>query len=374
VTSVELFFDLVFVFAITQLSHALLHHLTVRGAAETLLLLLGVWWVWVYTAWCTNWLDPNRLPVRLLLFILMLAGVVLSTAIPEAFGVRGPAFAAAYVFMQLGRSFFMLWALRHHSRTNFRNFQRIVVWLIASSVFWIIGAFFEEPGARFGFWLVALVIEYVSPAVGFHVPGMGSSSTTDWNVAGGHLAERCGLFVIIALGESILVSGSTFTDLAWDATSVSAFVTTFLGTVAMWWIYFNIGAEYAGRKIAESADPGRIGRVAYTYMPIVIIAGIIVTAVGDEMVLTHPLRAEAELTELAAIVGGPALYVFGNGIFKGFVFRRFPLSHIVGLAAFAALCLAGSDAPPMILGALSTAILILVAAWEFGSLRSLRRA
>lgn len=374
VESVELFFDLVFVFAITQLSHYLLHHLSLAGLAQAALLLFGVWWVWVYTTWCTNWLDPSRLPVRVLIFVLMLAGLVLSTSIPEAFESRSLAFACAYVFMQLVRTGFMLWSLRHHSPNNFRNFQRIIIWLVVSAVFWIAGGLVEDPSTCFVLWAIALAIEYVSPALGFRVPGMGASSTADWDVAGGHLAERCGLFVIIALGESILVSGATFTEQPWTAVAVSAFVVTFLGTVAMWWIYFNIGAEYAGRQISESADPGRIARVAYTYMPIVIIAGIIVTAVGDEMILTHPLGGEAELAQLAAIVGGPALYVFGNGLFKAFIFRRWPFSHLVGLAAFAVLLAAGAGMPPLALGAASTAILILVAAWEFTSLKSLRHA
>src|SRR5262245_16468349 len=99
VTYVELFFDLVFVFAITQLSHLLLEHLTLGGLVQTTLLLMAVWWVWIYTSWVTNWLDPEKIPVRLLLFALMLAGLVLSTSIPEAFESKGLAFAGAYVVM-----------------------------------------------------------------------------------------------------------------------------------------------------------------------------------------------------------------------------------------------------------------------------------
>src|SRR5919109_3588280 len=125
VTFVELFFDLVFVFAVTQLSHLLLEHLSILGAVQTALLMMAVWWVWIFTSWVTNWLDPQRTPVRLMLFALMLAGLVLSMSIPEAFESRGIAFAAAYAFMQVGRSLFMLWALARHSQANFRNFQRI---------------------------------------------------------------------------------------------------------------------------------------------------------------------------------------------------------------------------------------------------------
>ena len=103
VTFVELFFDLVFVFAVTQLSHSLLEHFTAIGAVQTALMLMAVWWVWIYTSWATNWLDPEKTAVRLMLFALMLVGLVLSTSIPLAFEAKGLAFAGAYVFMQVGR-------------------------------------------------------------------------------------------------------------------------------------------------------------------------------------------------------------------------------------------------------------------------------
>src|SRR5471032_558721 len=107
VTYAELLFDLVFVFAVTQISHTLLSHFTPLGAVQTTLLFLGVWWVWVYTSWITNWLNPELTPVRVLLFLLMLGGLVLSTSIPTAFESRGLWFAAAYATMQVGRTIFL---------------------------------------------------------------------------------------------------------------------------------------------------------------------------------------------------------------------------------------------------------------------------
>jgi low temperature requirement protein LtrA len=321
---VELFFDLVFVFAVTQLSHALLEHFTLLGAIQTTLLLMAVWWVWIFTSWVTNWLDPETPAVRLMLFVLMLAGLVLSTSLPQAFGSRGLAFAAAYAFMQVGRSLFMLWALSSHSRRNRRNFQRITVWLALSGVFWIAGGL-AEGTTRFGLWGLALFLEYLSPAVGFWVPGRGRSTTADWDVEGGHMAERCGLFIIIALGESILVTGATFGDLAWTPPTAAAFVTAFVGSVAMWWIYFSIGAERGSRLIASSADPGRVARLAYTYLHLPIVGGIIVAAVADELVLVHP-TGHTDLKVMAAVLGGPALYLVGNILFKRATAGRFRIS------------------------------------------------
>jgi low temperature requirement protein LtrA len=367
VTFVELFFDLVFVFAITQLSHSLLAHLSILGALQTALLLMAVWWVWIYTSWVTNWLDPETTPVRLMLFVLMLAGLLLSTSLPQAFEARGWTFAGAYVTMQIGRSLFMLWALARQDAGNFRNFQRITVWLCLSALFWIAGACVADS-ARLLLWTVALLIEYVSPAVGFWTPGFGRSTTTDWNVEGGHLAERCGLFVIIALGESIVVSGAKFAELPWTVSTLAAFIVALIGTVAMWWIYFNIGAERASARIMSSADPGRLARLAYTYLHIVLIAGIIVSAVGDELLLSHPL-GHAEPSTIAVLLGGPALYLIGNILFKRATASRMVLSHFAGLGLLALLMAGSAAMPPLLLGAASSLVLVIVAAWETWSLQ-----
>jgi low temperature requirement protein LtrA len=359
---VELFFDLVFVFAVTQLSHHLLKHLSPQGAFETLLLFLAVWWVWIYTTWITNWLDPERTPVRLMLLALMLAGLVLSTSIPTAFDEGGLTFAAAYVSMQVGRSVFMLWALGDEQPANSRNFQRITVWLSVSGVFWIFGGFAED-GLRVALWVIAISLEYASPACGFYVPGLGRSVTTDWDVEGGHIAERCGLFIIIALGESILVTGATFAELEWTRATLAAFVAAFVGSVAMWWIYFDTGARRASEHIAHAADPGRLGRFVYTYVHFLIVGGIIVGAVADELVLAHP-TGHVEAAAVAAILGGPALYLVGNILFKHTIAGRPPLSHLVGLALLGLLALAAFSMSPLVLGTGATLVLVLVAAWE----------
>ena len=264
VTFVELFFDLVFVFAITQLSHYLLDHFSVAGVLQTALMLMAVWWVWIYTSWATNWLDPQTTPVRIALFVLMLAGLVLSISIPDAFGTRGIGFAAAYVTDAGWPLALHAVGVARHDGGNYRNFQRITSWFVLSALFWIAGAF-ADGQMRFALWAVALAIEYAAPAAGFWTPGLGRSTTAEWDISGAHIAERCGLFIIIALGKSILVTGATFGKMDWTAATIAAFAIAFIGSVAMWWIYFNIGAERAAEYIAASDDPGRHARVAYTY-------------------------------------------------------------------------------------------------------------
>jgi low temperature requirement protein LtrA len=369
VTNVELFFDLVFVFAVTQLSHGLLANLSPVDALQITVLMFAVWWQWIDTAWTTNWLDPDRPAVRLLLFAMMLAGLVIAAAIPRAFGDRGAVLALAYLSMQGVRDLFMLWALRRHDRGNWRNFLRITIWHLAAWPFWIAGGFSGDADARLALWAIAVGIESLGPVAGFYVPGLDRSTTADWTVEGGHMAERCSLFVIIALGESILITGATAAGLPWNAANGAAFAVAFAGSVAMWAVYFNIGAERASRQIAASDDPGRLARSGYTYIHILIVAGIILSAVGDELLLHHA-GGHTEASTVAAIVGGPALYLFGNALFKRLSAPNLPLSHLVGLGLLALLIPAGHAMTPLALAAGAMAVLVIVVIWEWMSWRS----
>src|SRR5713226_3520297 len=361
-------FDLVFVFAVTQVSHTLLGRFTPLGALQTTLLFLAVWWVWVYTSWITNWLNPERTPVRILLFLLMLGGLVLSTSIPRAFESRGLWFAVAYAAMQVGKTVFLL-VSTPPSRTLARmNAVRITAWLSMSAVFWIAGGF-AEGYQRLILWAVALGIEYISPAVRFWIPKYGASSMADWVVEGGHMAERCAGFIIIALGESIVVTGVTFADLAWTTETVSAFASAFIGALAMWWIYFHRGAGAGSELISRSSEPGRLARLAYTCLHMPIVAGIILSAVADELVLTHPAD-HSDLKTVLSAIGGPLLFLIGTILFKHTIRGWLQLSHGAGIVALGILGWFAGGLSPLVLSLLTSAIMIIVAAWESISLRS----
>jgi low temperature requirement protein LtrA len=368
VTNAELFFDLVFVFAVTQLSHTLLGNFTPLGVVENTLLFLAVWWSWVYTTWVTNWLDPEQTPVRILLFLLMLGGLVLSTSIPTAFGARGLWFAIAYAAMQVGRTLFWLLATPPERTLVRHNAIRILVWLCASAVFWLLGGF-AEAQAQLWLWIVALAIEYVSPAVRFWTPGLGFSSVQAWAVEGNHMAERCAGFIIIALGEAVVVNAATFADLAWTHENVTAFASAFLSSIAMWWIYFHKGAEAGSEMISKSAESGRVARLAYTYLHMPIVGGIILTAVAYEVVLKHP-AGHSDLRTVFCAIGGPLLFLLGTILFKHAIRNFFQLSHIAGIASFLVVGLFATDMSPLVLSIATTALLIVVAIWESLSLRS----
>lgn len=369
VTNIELFFDLVFVFAITQLSHGLLAHLTLIGALQTLLLLFAVWWVWIYTTWVANWLDPDRAHVRLMLIVLMLAGLVLSSAIPYAFGKNGWLFAAAYCSMQIGRSLYVVWASWGVHEGRARNFLRITFWSLLSLPLWIAGAL-ADPATRMLLWAAALLVDYSGPLLFFPTPGLGRSRGSDWDISGAHMAERCALFIIIALGEGVLITGATFATLPQDALHWLAFATCFLGSAALWWLYFDTGAARGSAMIGASEQAGVLARRAYTYWHIPIVAGLVVSAVSDEMLLMHPY-GHIELPFLAVSVGGSLLFLIGNMGFKQATSDRPlpPFSHIIG-----SLLLLGIGAAawfghwqPITLGIATFAALVFTAIWEWGS-------
>ncbi len=358
VTYVELLFDLVFVFAITQLSHLLIENFSLAAAGEALLLLLAVWWVWIFTAWVTNWLDPERLPLRALLLVLTIVGLLLSSAIPEAFHSRGLVFAGAYVFMQVGRTAFVVWAVRHEKARMVRSFQRILAWFALAGVFWIAGGL-AEGTTRWWLWVLALGLEFISPSVGFWVPGVGRSATKDWNVEGGHLAERCALFVLIALGESVLVAGATFAKLEWTNAMIAAFVASLLGSIAMWWLYFTTTADAGGERMSDSPNPGRLARLAYTYIHIVLVAGIVVSAVGVEFTLAHPL-GNTDAKTVIAVVGGASLYLAGDLLFKWTIGGRTCYSHLISIAALGAVAFAADYLTPLILMTTTSLVLVML--------------
>ncbi|MBB4440616.1 MULTISPECIES: low temperature requirement protein A [Rhizobium] len=366
VTFLELFFDLVFVFSISQLSHALAAHYTPLGAAEAALMTFAVWWVWIFTAWVTNWLDPDKMPVRGMLVALMMLGLLLSASIPEAFGDKGLLFAGAYVAMQVGRSLFTTYAMTRVDRANTLNFVRITAWLVAAGVFWIAGGLLEHE-ARLIAWVIALAIEYAGPAAGFAVPGLGRSTARDWDVSGAHMAERCALFVIICLGEAILVSGRTFAELPFSGLTSVVFVTAFIGTVAMWWLYFRFGHGRAAHRIEHEETPGSLARQAFTYGHIPILAGIIVHAVAVEFMFSHP-HETGDLGIAAAVLGGSGLFLIGNLWFKGATSGRMPLSHLAGLVFLILLAFVAPFIEVYLMGILATLVLIVVAAWEYRSL------
>ena len=355
-TSLELFYDLVFVFAITQVSHLLLAHLTWEGAGQAALVLLVVWWSWNYTTWATNELDPDATLVRLLLIALMLASLLMAIAIPEAFGERGLLFAVAYVVIQVGRHTFLTYAAAAPGTVERARAESILVWFLAAGALWIAGGIAEGP-ARTVLWLAALALDYAGPLLTFRVPGRPRLAPEAWEIGTEHFSERFQLFIIIALGETIVITGATTSELELTLATVAAFAVAFLTTAALWWLYFNLVAAISERRLAQAEARVLLARDAYTYLHVVLVAGILLNAVGDELVIAHPTE-ELSGAELAATVGGPALYLLAHVLLRLRMSGTLAVRRLLGAAACVVIGLVGSALSALVVAALLLAVLV----------------
>jgi low temperature requirement protein LtrA len=354
-TTLELFFDLVFVFAITQISHFIIVHPTGEGFAKATFLLLVVWWAWTYTTWMTNWFDPGSKPVRLVLLVVAALGLLMAIALPEAFGNRALLFAGSYAALQVLRNCFTVWAVRDGS-AHHRSFQRIAWWSIVTGAIWVAGALVGGD-LLVPIWTVALVLDYAGPYARYWTPGLGASATSDWSIHPGHFAERFQLLVIIALGESIVVTGATAYDSALSTAAIASIVVAFATTAAMWWLYFNVIAERSTERLAASDDPGRLARDAYTYLHLPIVMGIILSAVGDELLIAHP-DEPFEVPVLA--IAGPVLYLLGHNLFRLSMARSISIHRLAGTFALVMLLPVAERVDAIVVAALALLVLIAI--------------
>ena len=309
-TFFELFFDLVYVFAVTQLSHHLLDDISWAGAAQTAFMLIALYWAWNYTTWMTNWFDPDTVPVRLVLVFVMLASLLMSVAIPQGFGDYALLFACAYSGLQIGRNAFVV-AVTPPGEFN-QNFRQILAWSLLSAPLWVAGGIVDSEALRWVLWLGALGLDLAAPLLTYWVPGAGSTPMSKWQIEGAHFGERFQLFVIIALGESIVLAAATASDVGLSLGVVAALLLAFLSSTALWWLYFGqlAGTVLERIRMATADERGQIGRDIYTYLHLPIIAGIVLVAVGDELVIAHPTDDLHDTGALVAL-GGPALFLAG---------------------------------------------------------------
>ncbi|NES13776.1 MULTISPECIES: low temperature requirement protein A [Micromonospora] len=341
-TFLELFFDLVFVLTLTQLSRTLTQHLTWSGAGQGLLLLLALWWVWTNTAWTTDLYDPLHPAIQLLVIATMLGTFLMAAVLPEAFGKRSMVFAGLYVAINVGRHLYFLFALRAHPLR--RRTLRLLVWFGLSALPWLTGAL--APGAaRAALWTVALGIDYLAGAARYPVPGMGRAPAREWPIVAEHLAERYRQMFIIALGELVLVAGLTLNRSGLTLDRTAAAVISFATTALFWRIYIHRAGELLPAVIGMGADPDRLARWAlFAHLPMV--AGVVVTAVGVESVVAHPLGHTGPAW-VTVVYGGPCLFLAGL-IFLGHeVLGRVPRDRLVGLLLMAALAPVALLLPPL---------------------------
>jgi low temperature requirement protein LtrA len=306
VTPLELFFDLVFVLAITQCTAAMAHHPTWEGMLQGLLILGVLWWAWVGYAWLTSVIDPEQGAIRLIIFAAMAAMLIAALCVPEAFGNLGLAFALAIgVFRTLHIALFVL------ASPDDPDLRRSVIGLGVSTAIGcgVLAAASAFDGAtQAGLWVLALVLDMGGPYF---------FGTEGWRLVPRHFAERHGLIVLIALGESIVAIGAGAAGHLDFAIAVAAVLG--IGIAAgLWWIYFDLVALISAQRLTE-APRGRVqnalARDSYSYIHLLLVAGVVLTAFGLKSVIAH-IGEHLHDVQAFALLGGPAIYLLGLVCFR----------------------------------------------------------
>jgi len=364
---VELLMDLVFAFAITELSALLLAQPDLDTVLETGVLFVAVWWAWICSVLANHGLNAERSRVRLLLFAQAGLGLLMACALPRAFAADGALFAASVVVLQIGRTLVLLAAFgKGHPQTT-RLLRRMTVWFSVSALLWIAGAR-AAPDDRLLLWAIAVAVEIGAVEIGFWVPGLGRSPRRDAAIDGERLGERCALFVTIVLGLSLLALARQAVEAALSPPEWAALAIAFATSAAIAWIHGNAGPSGAARAAGAAAEPGRMSRASHTGVHLLVLAGIAVAALGFQRLLAQP-RGSVELVLLLPLVGGPALFLLGNLWFKALAWQRAPVSHLAGFALLAATVVVSSSLGPLGVGAAVAAILVMVAVGESAALR-----
>jgi low temperature requirement protein LtrA len=355
----ELFFDLVFVVALAQLSRGLIQDLGWTRAFQTLVLLLGLWLIWSTTAWITDLHDPRRPSIQLLVTATMLGTLVMVVALPEAFGHQGLVFAGTYVAINVGRHVFLAFVQRGHELQ--RRSIRVLFWFGASAVPWIVGGTVPVT-ARGALWALAVATDLTGGVLRYPTPGLGRSPKSEYPIGAEHLAERYRQLFIIALGELILVTALTLSGSGFARDRTVAFVVSFVSTALFWRIYIYQAGELLPAAIAAAPDPDRLARWAAVTHPIML-AGIVATAVGDELVIAHPLE-HTLLAWVAVILGGPALFLAGRAAFEHTILARVSWDRPIGVLVLAVLTPAMLVVAPLVATMAATVVLAAVAATD----------
>jgi low temperature requirement protein LtrA len=353
VTTLELFFDLVFVFALTQVTGFMSDDPTWAGVGRGMLILAALWWTWGAYAWLTNEIDPDEGSARLAMFAAMAAMFVAALAVPHAFDSDAVLFGLAYFAVRVLHIVLFAEATPHVGvrEATFRLARTAI-----PGPALLIVAGFADGWTEIALWLTALAIDYLGPYV-FGVRG--------FVVSAEHFAERYGLIVIIALGESIVAIGIGAAGIELGPTVVIAAVLGVVLACALWWAYFDVVAVVARRKLVEARghDRARLARDAYSYLHLPMFAGIVLVALGLKKVLEH-VGDPLETVPAFALCGGVALYLLSHDGMRYRSVRSVNPRRILAAAAAAALIPAATRVDAVLAVALVASVCVALIAYE----------
>ncbi|MDX6680537.1 MAG: hypothetical protein QOG94_576 [Solirubrobacteraceae bacterium] len=363
VTPLELFFDLVFVLAFTQCTALMAAEPTWHGLAKGLLVLGVLWWSWVGYAWLTSVLDPEEDAVRLVIFVAMAALLIVGLCVPQAFGDAALLFACAYAVVRIAQ--IALFMLASRDEPNLRTSVLTLAASTAVGAGLLLGAAFVDGTAQGALWLAAIVLDMAGPYF---------FGTEGWKLVPEHFTERHGLIVIIALGESVVAVG-VGAEHGVDAGVAAAAIISTAIAAALWWLYFDVVAIVAGRRLAE-APPGVVqnamARDSYSYLHLPMVAGIVLVALGVKKTLGH-VDEPLKLVPAVALLGGTAMYLLAHVAFRyrhihTLNSRRLGLAILLG--AFVAVAVEIPALATLAVLAAALALLIVVETRSYGASRA----
>jgi low temperature requirement protein LtrA len=363
VTPLELFFDLVFVLALTQSTALMADDPTWEGLAQGLLVLGVLWWAWVAYAWLTSVVDPEEGAVRIVMFAAMAAFLVVALCVPEAFGDSAALFAGGYAVVRFAQIALYLIASRDDPAL-----RQSVLGLTAGTAIGValIGAAAFTDGALQGsLWALALLLDVGEPYM-FGAEG--------WKLKPRHFAERHGLIIIIALGESIVAIG-VGAEVGLDAGVVAAATLGVFVVAALWWLYFDVVALVAERRLVKAAkgrERNELARDSYSYLHFPMIAGIVLLAVGLKKTLGD-VEEPLKLVPAVAMLGGTALYLLAHVAFRWRNLHTLNRQRLVCAILLLALLPIAVELPSLATLAVLAAVLVALIAYEtirFGELRT----
>jgi low temperature requirement protein LtrA len=362
---IELFFDLVFVFAFTQVTTLALEDTSAAGFARAALVFALIWWAWSAYAWLTDAIDVENIPTRLFIFAAMLAAFFMALAVPNAFSDEARWFVLAYFVVRVLQIVLYIWGVRHDPVQRIAVGRLAPAFLIAPVIV-VAGGFMDDP-ARTTLWVVSLVVDVAGTLFA------AGASDGQFRVAPSHFAERYALIVIIALGESIVAIGLAAEGLTEDGVYALTVAVSFAGAAAAWWAYFDwvqIAAEHALAR-AEAAIRGPLARDVYTFFHYPIVLGIIFLAVASKKTLaapTEPLSGAGR----AALGLGMAVFLLGFVLIRLRVVQRVAWERIGAALAVVLVVLVFDDADALVLLTLSVVALAAALAIEAFRLREAR--
>ncbi|RZU72695.1 low temperature requirement protein LtrA [Micromonospora kangleipakensis] len=349
-TLLELLFDVVFVAALALTSMLIAERDSWAGVGPVVLMLMAIWWTWSITSTTTDFYDPDQRPIQVILMVTMLGAVLMAAAL--ASDAHALIFAAGYVTPHVVRGLVLVSVLHQHRHPAEERAARFLVWFLVSGVFWVVGALLPDA-PRWTLWTVAVAIDYVAAAARYPTPRLGRVPVGQYEKTTEHLGERYQQFVILALGDIILVPALEINAADFTRARLAAFLAAFVTMLLLWQIYV-LGAGSIVRM--SSAQLLRRATRLAPYTHLVMLAGIVCTAAGFDLVIDRS-TGDTPARWTALILGGPALFLLGRTLFTYRIAGMLPWHRVLWLLVLAAAAPLVGGWPPVLVTTLVVLVL-----------------